>query len=56
MATFFTLTYFTEGCMDLPRETIGSQGWSVPEFLRKPIDICDFPGFGLGHGPPVAPS
>ena len=36
-------TYFTEGCTDLPLETICTKG-SVPEFLRTPIATCDFPG------------
>ena len=47
--------YFTDGCTDLSREamdpgSIASQGGSVPEFLRKPIAICDFQGAGWGRG------
>ena len=45
--------------MTLPREVIGpdgsncTQGWSVPEFLSKPIATCDFPE---GSGPRVPTS
>ena len=48
--------YFTEGHTVLHREAIGprgpiaSRGWSVPEFLRKPIATSDFQ---VGSGPPV---
>ena len=44
--------------MELPQEAIGSSGsncfsrWIVPEFLRKPIATCDFPG---GVRTPVHP-
>ena len=27
-----------------------ARGWSVPEFLRKPVVTCDFPGVGAGGG------
>ena len=35
-----------------------SRGVSIPEFLRKPIATCDFPGEGgpgRGSGPPAPP-
>ena len=43
-------SYFKENCADLPREAIGPEGsnciskMSVPEFLRKHIATCGFPG------------
>ena len=33
-----------------PRGPIASQGWSVPEYLRKPVATCDIP---VGFRPPV---
>ena len=47
--------YFTEGSTGLPQEAIGpiaSLGGSVPEFLRKHIATCHFPG-EVRSGPPV---
>ena len=46
----------TQGCTNLPlkatgpipRGPISSRGWSIPEFLRKPIGTCDFPVGGRG--------
>ena len=35
---------------------IASRGGSVPDFLRKPMATCDFPGGGQGRGrPPLDP-
>ena len=33
-----------------PMGPIASPGGSVPEYLRKPIATCDFPGGGGGGG------
>ena len=35
-----------------PRGPIASPGMSVPEYLKKPIVTCDFPGMG-GSEPPA---
>ena len=35
-----------------PLGPIASGGGSVPDFLRKPIDTCDFPGGGPDPLPP----
>ena len=50
------MEFLSPGRTDLPREAIepkspiASRGWSKPEFLRKPIATCDFPGWGRGGG------
>ena len=47
--SFFSSTYQTKGRVDLPRDAMdpfASRGGSVPDFLGKHMDTCDFPGGG----------
>ena len=48
---YFTGLYGPPSKSNWTRDSIASEGWSIPDFPKKPIATCDFPGIVGTHYP-----